>query len=271
MSEEAIQESGSQEVASDTSTVSFHDTLPENLRTSPSMLKFKDVSGLAQGYVNLEQAFGGDKVAKPTDSWTDEQYNDFYAQIGRPEDINGYHIEGAEGDEETWNSYKQAAYDAGLSGKQAQKMAEFLTQTAEQANEAHDENVDSIRQQTRDLITKEFGAATKQRVQMANQAAAKYGMSDLLEEVELANGTVLGDVPEIIMMFAQLAEDIGEDTLVGEASDLIMTPDEARRKRTELMMSGPYQDKFHPEHDWYVQEVQRHFQLESGNLAAESG
>ena len=91
MSEEAIQESGSQEVASDTSTVSFHDTLPENLRTSPSMLKFKDVSGLAQGYVNLEQAFGGDKVAKPTDSWTDEQYNDFYAQIGRPEDINGYH------------------------------------------------------------------------------------------------------------------------------------------------------------------------------------
>ena len=61
MSEEVIQESGSQEVASEQSTQSFHDTLPENLRYVPSMTKFKDVAGLAQGYVNLEQAFGGEK------------------------------------------------------------------------------------------------------------------------------------------------------------------------------------------------------------------
>jgi hypothetical protein len=270
MTDEVIQETGSQEVTPET-PVSFHDTLPDNLRTLPSVTKFKDVPSLAQGYVNLEHHMGKDKIPKPTDSWTDEQYNDFYSQIGRPSDSNGYTIDGAEGDEETWNTYKQAAFDAGLNGKQAQKMAEFLTQTAEQSNIQQEESIDGIRQQTRDLITKEFGAAAKQKVNMANQAAAKYGVSDLLEELELSNGTVLGDVPEIIMMFAQLAEDIGEDTLVGEASDLIMTPDEAKRKRTELMMSGPYQDKFHPEHDWYVQEVQRHFQLESGNLEAASG
>jgi hypothetical protein len=63
---------------------------------------------------------------------------------------------------------------------------------------------------------------------------------------------------------SDVASDIGEDTLAGEATELIMTPAEARALAKEKMAEAVYQDKFHPAHDEAVQEVQRLFELASG-------
>jgi hypothetical protein len=61
-------------------------------------------------------------------------------------------------------------------------------------------------------------------------------------------------------MFSRLAEQIGEDNLVGEPTELVMTPDEAQRQLKEVMrQDGPYLDAKHPEHDAYVAEAQRLF------------
>jgi hypothetical protein len=43
-----------------------------------------------------------------------------------------------------------------------------------------------------------------------------------------------------------------------------MTPDEAMSLAKEKMKEGVYQDKFHPQHDEAVKEVQRLFELASG-------
>ena len=56
-------------------------------------------------------------------------------------------------------------------------------------------------------------------------------------------------------MFASIASDIGEDTLAGEATELIMTPAEAMALAKQKMAEGVYQDKFHPAHDEAVEEV----------------
>jgi hypothetical protein len=59
-------------------------------------------------------------------------------------------------------------------------------------------------------------------------------------------------------MFANLAREIGEDKLLGEASELVMTPTEAQSKISEITGQGtPYWDKFHPEHRAYVDEALR--------------
>ena len=53
--------------------------------------------------------------------------------------------------------------------------------------------------------------------------------------------------------------------MVGEATEMVMTPDEAQRKIAEMMAPGtPYHDKMHPEHDFYVQEVGRLFEYKVG-------
>ena len=105
----------------------------------------------------------------------------------------------------------------------------------------------------------EWGQATDQRIKLAQSAA-----NTLLGNVEeneffretMADGTQLGDHPEIIKMFASLGEQMGEDNLVGETSELIMTPEQARQELKEIMRPGtPYTDATHPEHDAYVQKV----------------
>ena len=274
MSEEAIQDTGSQEVATETlaesavEEVSFRDSLPENLRNAPGMMKFKDVPGLAQGYVNLESMIGTDKIGVPQDSWTDDQWSEFYSKTGRPEDTAAYV---ADFDnvlsEEQANGFRQAVFEAGLSPRQFDKIAAYfvnenaaMEQDAEaRAEAAFDEGVAALQA--------EWGQATDQRIKLAQQAAAT--LLGPLKENEffkqtMADGTQLGDHPEIIKMFASLGEQMGEDNLIGETSELIMTPEQARQELKELMRPGtPYTDARHPEHDAYVQKVQELFEAAS--------
>jgi len=80
----------------------------------------------------------------------------------------------------------------------------------------------------------------------------------LFDSIELADGRLLGDVPEIVKMFASLGEQIGEDKLVGEPLELVMTPEEAQRQIDELTVpGGPYWDAKHPNKDKVVAEVLR--------------
>jgi hypothetical protein len=84
------------------------------------------------------------------------------------------------------------------------------------------------------------------------------GDTSMLDEVELSDGRKLGDHPDVVRMFVKLAEQIGEDQLLGESSELIMTPQEATQRITEMTRrDSPYWDKLHPEHDTYVEEVLR--------------
>ena len=113
----------------------------------------------------------------------------------------------------------------------------------------------------------EWGQATEQRVKLAQQAAET--LLGPMQENEffietMADGRQLGDHPEIIKMFAALGEQMGEDNLVGETSELIMTPEQAKQELKEIMRPGtPYMDAQHPEHDAYVRKVQELFQAAS--------
>ncbi len=83
MSDEATQDTGSQEVAAE-APVSFLDSLDENLRGNPSLKNFTDANALAKSYVHARSMIGADTVVKPQSSWTDDQYEQFYIDTGRP-------------------------------------------------------------------------------------------------------------------------------------------------------------------------------------------
>nr|BAR33091.1 putative protease [uncultured Mediterranean phage uvMED] len=268
MSDEATQDTGSQEVAAEATEapVSFVDSLDESLRSNPSLQNFADANALAKSYVHARSHIGADKIVKPQSSWTDDQYNEFYAETGRPEKSEDYDIKinTDDSDAEAWNSFRNAAHGAGLNGNQAQKMAEYLENTFNDVDQKFDANVDQVKEATRQELQQEFGQALEQKGKLAYAAAGKYIDTELLEDIVLQDGRSLGDHPEIIKMFVSIASDIGEDTLVGEATELIMTPEEAMSLAKQKMKEGVYQDKFHPQHDEAVKEVQRLFELASG-------
>jgi hypothetical protein len=266
MSEEAIQDTGSQEAApeavvAEAAPVGFLESLPEELRNEPSLRTFTDPSALAKSYVNAQRMIGADKIAIPSKSATPDEWRELYTKLGSPTDPKDYSVEMPEGvlKEAEFEGFKSALYDAGLSHAQAQKMAEYISSTVASAQENFNENADEARYAAEQELRQEFGQAFEQRLEMANLAAKNLlGDTEIFDEIQLSDGRMLGDHPAIIRMFSELAAQIGEDNLAGETTELVMTPEEASRQIAEMTRrDGPYWDKMHPEHDTYIQEVLR--------------
>ena len=273
MSEEATQDTGSQGVATEAvaesaAPANFLDSLPEDLRHNPSLKNFTDVGSLAKSFVHARSMIGADNIGKPQASWTDEQWTNFYAETGRPQDTTSYIADFADvlSDAEADN-FKQAVFEAGLSPRQFDKIANYFMSENERMSQEAEARAETSYQDGINALKQEFGQATEQRIKLA-QRAANTLLGDLTEnpffKETMADGRQLGDHPEIIRMFAKLGEQMGEDNLVGETSELIMTPEQANQELKEIMRPGtPYTDATHPEHDAYVQRASELFQAAS--------
>lgn len=274
MSEEVTQEVGSQEVAEtaateaqvvETSTeaapISFLDSLPDDLRQEPSLRNFSDPASLAKSYVHAQRMIGADKVALPGKSATDDEWRAVYQRLGAPEDPNNYEISVETqvlGDEEL-SGFKNAAFEAGLNDRQASTVAQFMESTLSNAQQKFEQQADEARYVGEQELRKEWGQAFEQKVDLAYKAAVDtLGSADLLDTIKLSDGRMLGDHPDVVRMFAKIAQSIGEDNLIGDTSEMVMTPSEASERITEMTRrDSPYWDKMHPEHQKYVDEVLR--------------
>mgnify|MGYP003131581982 CR=1 FL=1 len=257
---EAIQETGSQEAAAP--AVNFIDTLPEDIRAEPSLKNFSDIGGLAKSYVHAQRLIGADKVPIPGKSATDEDWDMIYSRLGRPTDANGYDIKMPEGfkDGDT-ERFKEVAFKAGLNGKQASAIADMLEGQLTEVSESYNTNAENLRHDAEMELRKEWGKAFEQKMHQANRGAEYFADGDVLD-IQLADGRKVGDHPQLIRMFASLAERIAEDNVEGKAQDAIMTPVEANRELAELQAKdSPYWDKTHPQHESFVQRAQQLFEL----------
>lgn len=271
MSEEATQEVGSQEVAEPVAAVetpasqpapaSFLDMLPEDLRQEPSLRSFTNPADLAKSYVHAQRMIGADKVALPGKSATDDEWRAIYQRLGAPDDPQKYEFTESPQvlDESAIGEFRNAAFEAGLNNRQAETVAKFMDSTLQGAQAKFEQQAEELRYGGEQELRKEWGQAFDQRVELAYKAAVDtLGSADLLDEIKLADGRMLGDHPAIVKMFAKIAEQIGEDSLVGETSEMVMTPADAAQRISEMTRrDSPYWDKMHPEHDKYVQEVLR--------------
>jgi hypothetical protein len=152
-------------------------------------------------------------------------------------------------------------WEAGLQPRQVDRIAKFINDTGETSKADAQSRSESAVYESEQALRQEFGQAYEQRIGMAQSAArtllGEKGMG-MFEDVQLSDGRMLGDLPEVIKMFSALADQIGEDNLVGEPTELVMTPNEAQSRITEMTRrDGPYFDKMHPEHSTYVEEVLR--------------
>ncbi len=263
MSEETTQATGSQEVATaaPAAPVGFFDSLPDDLRAEPSLRNFTDPVSLAKSYVHAQRMIGADKIPLPGKSATDDEWRQVYRRLGAPEDPKAYDIKlGADvmGDNEM-QAFRAAALEAGLNNRQASRIAQFIESTVTQAREAQGTSAESVLRESEQELRQEWGQAFDQKLSLANRAATTFlGSTELLDTIELADGRLLGDHPAIVKMFANLANEIGEDRLLGESTELVMTPADAQQKISEITRQGtPYWDKFHPEHRQYVDEALR--------------
>jgi hypothetical protein len=264
MSEEAIQDTGSQNVATAApvaASANFLDAISEEYRGDPSIKSFTNVNDMAKTIIHAQRLIGAEKIPLPGKTATDEDWANVWSRLGRPQAPSEYELkfENPVFADNELESFKQSAFEAGLNNRQVERMAKFLDEAVSGARSSRSEMTEKAVYEAEQELRQEFGQAFDQRMALALNAATQLlGDASLLDEIELADGRMLGDHPQIVRMFAKLAEQIGEDQLLGETSELIMTPQEATQRISEMTRrDSPYWDKLHPEHDTYVAEVLR--------------
>lgn len=246
---------------------SWKDDLTDDVRNHPSMQHISDPATLAKNYVNAQRVIGAEKIPIPSKSATDDEWRDVWRKLGAPEDPQKYEIDRPEVfDDASFDAFRNRAYEAGLNNRQAQAIADLYKEQISTAQAAMEQRAEEIRFTGEQELRQEFGQYFEERMTMAQDAARTiFGDPALFDEIRLADGRFLGDDPRIIRGLVRMREMLGEDAIVGESSELVMSASDARREYDKLVAKGtPYWDKFHPQHDQYVQDALHYRSFFSG-------
>jgi len=268
------EESQSQEVAVETAitkpavTANWRDSLPADLKDNPTLSQIPDVQTLAKNHVNVQKLIGTEKIERPKEDWTPEQFSDFYTKLGRPAESKDYDLDGIEIPESLpWdNDFQESMlgvmHEAGLTQAQVQKvLGGYISKVGGDFEAATGESQRTRESGIQDLRN-EWGKSFDAKVDLAKRAFMA-GAGQNFEQVAgltLQDGSKLGDHPAIIRAFASLGGKMNEHGLVGgKTSNAIMSPKEASGQRNKLLADPEflkaYLDATHLEHNAAVDRI----------------
>ena len=239
---------------------SWKEAIPEDLRNDPNISKFTELEALAKSYINATRMIGQDKVAVPNNNSTDDEWNEVYNKLGRPESPDKYKLEVKSDvvplDDGAIKSFAENAHKLGLNNKQAQGILEFYKESMEGSIQQSRVDTETAQANTEAQLRKEWGRAFDDNIKRAG-AVAKANMNPQILDMELKDGTRLGDHPEVIKGFANIANLLSEDKLVGTESENVSQGVDYQSEISKIVndRSGPYWNKSHPDHDKVVQQV----------------
>ena len=267
MSDETTQDSqgASEQAEATTNETNFLDSIPEDLRGESSLADIKDVAGLAKGYVHAQKMIGADKIVVPASDAPQEEKDAFFNKLGRPEKVDGYELPTENMpevpiDEGLVGKFFDEAHRIGLSKQQAAALIRFQTESMQdQMGEYEQENTQAL-ENAEAAMRKEFGNAYEEKLGMAQQAVKQFGGEEL---VNYLNDTGLGNSPELIRTFANIAKVVSNDEVLGGGGrqSFMSSPAEAKQtitdKRRDPNFMAAYQDSNHVGHKEAVEEMGR--------------
>ena len=239
---------------------SWKEAIPEELRNDPNISKFTELEALAKSYVNATRMIGQDKVAVPNNNSTEDQWNEVYDKLGRPESAEKYQLDVKSDivplDEGAIKQFAENAHQLGLNNKQAQGILEFYKNSMENSAQQSKIDTETAQANAEQELRKEWGSNYEANIKKAG-SIAKANMNPEVLDMELKDGTRLGDHPAIIKGFANIANLMSEDKLVSTESENVSqgTDYEAEISKIVNDRDGPYWNKAHPDHDKVVQQV----------------
>ncbi len=242
-----------------TTEVSWRDSLPDDIKGNTSLEKFSDVSTLAKSYINAESMIGKDKMVVPGVNTTEDEWNDIYTKLGRPSTPDEYNLEialeeGEAVDDQLFASFKDAAHKHGLSPQQAQGILDYYSAiSTETLNEQSNAGMLAQEQSSREL-REEWGRSYDDNLSKASQIGKQYLGEDAFQ-LQMADGSMLGDNATLIKGLAKLAMVMSEDTLVGDKDSVTSNAGVQDQLNNLTAPTSPYWNKSDPQHDATVQKV----------------
>lgn len=250
------------DVASGGSGNDFLNLIPEDLRSDPSLSPIKDVENLARSYVNAQRLIGADKLPIPVNP-TDEDLDNIYGKLGRPETPEGYSFE-ADGNivtEDVAKDYAGLAHQLRLTPEQASGVLDYYKSVASNSMETSQQADQESREKVEQELKTEWGNNYESKLIAASNAVEEFAGKDILD-MQLADGTRIGNHPEFIKAFAKIAEFrhsvTSEDTISDAPRSTIMTTQSAQAEIDAIMndRSHAYWDRKNPNRQRAVERVQ---------------
>lgn len=248
-----------------TSTQSWRDRLPDDLKADPSLAKFQTEEGLARSYLNAEKLIGTEKIPIPK---TEEDWDRWYKAAGRPENPDGYGFaapeqvpDGLVYNPELDKRLAGISHKAGLNKQQAETLRTELMEIVKeggaeqlQATEASKAESEKARVEAEKALKDEWGSAYDQRAAIAGKAKDAFLPPETVAKLEAAG---VGNDPALVKALYNMGVKLaGEKQLLGDVrleqspGDLDSAIANHRNK-----FAGELTDKTHPDHALRVQEL----------------
>ena len=242
------------------SSKNWKEIISEEYRKNPNIEKFTEIDALAKSYINAVSMIGSDKIPVPTNSSTEEQWNEIYSKLGRPESADKYKLdtksESVPLDAGAIKQFTENAHKLGLNNKQAQGILDYYKNSLETTARQSQIDLETSQANAEAQLRKEWGSNYETNLNKA-AAIAKANMDAKILDMQLQDGSRLGDNPEIIKGFAKIANLLSEDSFVSTESENVSQARDYQQEINAIVndRSGPYWNKAHPEHDKVVQQV----------------
>ena len=240
--------------------VSWKSSISEEFRNDPNIEKFTEIDALAKSYINATRMIGQDKVAVPNKNSTEDQWNEVYSKLGRPESADKYALniesEAVAMDEGAIKSFAEQSHKLGLNNTQAQGILEFYKNNMESNMQRATVDTETAQAQAETELRAEWGKEFDSNVSKAS-ALAKANMNPEILDLQMQDGTRIGDHPEIIKGFAKIAGMLSEDKLVSTESESVNSMKDIQSEISAITndTTGPYWNHKHPDHAKMVQQV----------------
>jgi len=244
----------------DTPVANWKSSISEEFRSDPNIEKFTEIDALAKSYINATRMIGQDKVAVPNKNSTEDQWNEVYSKLGRPESADKYALniesEAVIMDEGAIKSFAEQSHKLGLNNTQAQGILEFYKNNMESNMQRATVDTETAQAQAETELRAEWGKEFDNQVAKAG-ALAKANMNPEILDLQMQDGTRIGDHPEIIKGFAKIAGMLSEDKLVSTESESVNSMKDLQSEISAITNNtdGPYWNSQHPDHEKMVQQV----------------
>jgi hypothetical protein len=241
-------------------TSSWKDSISEEFRKDPNIEKFTEIDALAKSYINATRMIGQDKLVIPNNNSTEDQWNEVYSKLGRPESADKYNLNVKSDivalDKNSIKSFAEQSHKLGLNNKQAEGILQFYKNNMEGSAQQSKIDTETAQAQSEQMLRQEWGRDFESKVKQAG-ALAKANINPDVLDMQLKDGTRVGDHPEIIKGFAKIAGMMSEDKILSTESGNATTSKDIQSEISALTQdrNSPYWVKNHPDHDKAVQQV----------------
>lgn len=242
----------------------FLSSLPEEYRQDPTFANFKNWNDVAKSYHNAAKMVGMDKsqiLALPKDD-SPEGWEPLYKAIGRPDAPDGYGYDKYKDviPPEELGEYAKLAHQSGMGAKQFDAI---VGKFVEQTNAFKAQQEAQMQQQVsewQETVKKEYGAAYDEKINFAQKAVEKFGLSDVIKQ-----NPEIFENPAIIKAFVAIGEKTSEGMVLstGEVSHGRLAPAEALMEIAKMQSDSAtvkiLTDKSHPQHQFMIKKREELF------------